>query len=279
MAGLLPKFPNSHYIIYLDNYFTSIPVFYAPKRNIGAAGTTRPSCTDFLALLIVLRKNWSTKLDWGTTVADIINGVLCIGWQDNNFVLGLSTVHTVHQASSWVTSKRNRPSETSTNANITREIFEDLPFMLLDIPTFIDGYNHNMNSVDLANQHRQPYDTQRIAFCTWIPLLHWILDQAAINAYKLATVGKTWLDDISAHLKFRRALYRKLLDYSKLIDPQLQLWKEPGPHNWVVRPVRQRCAMCSDKERLRKKLLAQHEDTCIEIFKEIANSQVKHPSK
>ena len=77
----------------------------------------------------------------------------------------------------------------------------------------------------------------------------------------------------------RRALYRKLLDYSKLIDPQLQLWKEPGPHNWVVRPVRQRCAMCTEKERLRKKLLAQYKDTCIELFKEIANSQVKHPSK
>jgi hypothetical protein len=280
MARLLPKFPNSHYIIYLDNYFTSIPLFsMLRKENIGAAGTTRPSGIDFPALLIVLRQNWPTKLDWGTTVADIVNGVLCIGWQDNNFVLGLSTVHTVHQASSWVTSKRNRPSETSTNANITREVFGDLPFMDLDIPTFINDYNHNMNSVDLANQHRQSYDTQRIAFRTWIPLLHWILDQAAINAYKLATIGKTWPDNISAHLKFRRALYRKLLDYSKLMDPQLQLWKEPGPHNWVVRPVRKSCAMCTEKERLRKKLLAQHKDTCIELFKEIANSQVKHPFK
>ena len=87
--------------------------------------------------------------------------------------------------------KRNRPLETSTNANITREVFGDLPFMDLDIPTFINDYNHNMNSVDLANQHRQPYDTQRIAFRTWIPLLHWILDQVAINAYKLAIVGNT----------------------------------------------------------------------------------------
>jgi hypothetical protein len=134
-----------------------------------------------------------------------------------------------------------------------------------------------MNSVDLANQHRQPYDTQQIAYRTWVLLLHWILDQAAINAYKLATIGRTWPKD--HHLEFRRALYRKLLDFSKLVDPQRQLWKEPGPHTWVVRPIRQRCAMCTEKERLRKKLLLQHKDTCIELFKEIANSKVKRPAK
>src|SRR5947199_2636083 len=37
MARLLPKFPNSYYILYLDNYFTSIPLFSMPrKENIGA---------------------------------------------------------------------------------------------------------------------------------------------------------------------------------------------------------------------------------------------------
>jgi len=28
-----------------------------------------------------------------------------------------------------------------------------------------------MNSVDLANQFRQAYDTQQIAYRTWLPLL------------------------------------------------------------------------------------------------------------
>src|ERR1700716_269373 len=147
MARLLPKFENSPYVLYLDNYFTSIPLFsMLQKENIGAVGTTRPLGIDFLALLIVLRKNWPTKLDWGTTIADIVNGVLCISWQDNNFVLGLSIVHIVHQASSWVTSKCNHPLETSTNASKTRAVFGDSPFILLGIPTFINDYNHNMNS-------------------------------------------------------------------------------------------------------------------------------------
>ena len=88
----------------------------------------------------------------------------------------LSTVHTVHEASSWVSLERNRPSTTSTNATISRKVFGDLPLKLLDILTWVDDYNHNMNSLDLANQHRQPYDTQQIAYRTWVPLLHWILD-------------------------------------------------------------------------------------------------------
>jgi hypothetical protein len=147
--------------------------------------------------------------------------------------------------------------------------------MDLNIPTWVDDYNHNMNSVDLANQFRQPYDTQKIAYRTWIPLLHWVLDQAAINAYKLATVGKSWRKDDSAHLEFRRALYRKLLDYSKLVERQL--WKDPGPHNWTERSTRQSCVMCCKTEKLRKKLLARYEG--IERFKGIATNKVKAPAK
>jgi hypothetical protein len=152
MARLLPKFPDSPYVIYLDNYFTSIPLFsMLRKENIGAVGTTRPQGLDFPVLLIVLHKNWSTKLDWGTTIVEIIDNVLCIGWQDNNFVLGLSIVHTIHEASSWVSLECNRPSKTSTNSAITHKVFRDLPSMSLNIPTWVDDYNHNMNSMDLAN--------------------------------------------------------------------------------------------------------------------------------
>ena len=136
------------------------------KENIGAAGTTRPSSMDFPALLTVLRENWSMKLDWGTTVAVVIDGVLCIGWQDSNFVLGLSTVYTVYEASSLVTSKCNHPGATSTNVRITREVFGDLPFKLLEISSFINDYNYYMNSVNLVNQYRQAYDIQKIAYQT-----------------------------------------------------------------------------------------------------------------
>ena len=59
MARFLPKFPNSHFVIYMDNYFTSIPLFSILwKENIGAARTTRPLEIDFPALLIVLHSKF-----------------------------------------------------------------------------------------------------------------------------------------------------------------------------------------------------------------------------
>src|ERR1700730_5468238 len=118
--------------------------------------------------------------------------------------------------------------------------------MLLDSLTWVDDYNHNMNSVDLANQLRHLYDTQQIAYRTWIPLFHWILDQAAINAYKLALIAGTWTKK-EGHLKFRRALYIKLLNYSIASKP----WTLPGPHMWIDRLKRQACALCQKRERLK----------------------------
>jgi|SRR6266536_912597 len=155
MARLLSKFPDSLYVIYLDNYFTSIPLFsMLRKENIGVAGIIRSSGIDFPVLLIVLRKNWLIKLDWGTTVAEIIDNVFYIGWQHNNFVLGLFIVYTVHELSSWVELERNRSSKILINSAIIWKVFGDLPLMSLDIPTWVDDYNHNMNFVDLANQYR-----------------------------------------------------------------------------------------------------------------------------
>src|SRR5205814_7553301 len=44
-------------------------------KNIGAVGITRPSGLDFPALLIVMCKIWSIKLDCGTYAA-VVNDVL-----------------------------------------------------------------------------------------------------------------------------------------------------------------------------------------------------------
>ena len=261
IVQLLPKFPNAHFVIYIDNYFTSIPLFsMLRKENIGAAGTSRPSGIDLLVLLIVLRKKHSTKIEWGTTIADIVDDVLCIGQQDNNFVLGLSTIHTVYEASSQVDSRRNRLGPTSTNARITKKVFGDCPFRILQILTQVDNYNHNMNSVDLANQHQQLYNTQRIAYQTWVLLLHQILDQAAINIYKLVVISGTMLETKSRHLNFWYEIYSKLLDFSK---PQIQ----GGPHNWIQCPQRQSCVMCIKREQLKKQLNKAQEQAGIEIFK------------
>ena len=138
--------------------------------------------------------------------------------------------------------------------------------MELEIPCFINDYNHHMNSVDLANQFRQVYDTQQIAYRTWNPLFYWVLDQAAINTYKLGVVGKTWT---KGHLEFQRSLCTKLLASYKIVKPQL--WRDPGPHNWVENSKRQYCAWCAKADEFKRKLLAQQEEAGIQVVKAISN--------
>jgi hypothetical protein len=86
------------------------------------------------------------------------------------------------------------------------------------------------------------------------------LDQAAINAYKIAVIGKTWPDDNHGHLNFQREIYSKLLDYSKP-------WIQAGPHNWIQRPKRQSCVMCIKREKLKRQLNKVQEEVGIEIFR------------
>lgn len=51
-----------------------------------------------------------------------------------------------------------------------RKVFGEEKRKDLAIPTFIDDYNHFMGGVDIADQLRTYYSTQRIALCSWYPL-------------------------------------------------------------------------------------------------------------
>ena len=61
---------------------------------------------------------------------------------------------TGHIPTEEITRNRKRPKKTSTNSIIVREVFDGQYRKELKIPTFIDCYNHYMNSVDVANQLR-----------------------------------------------------------------------------------------------------------------------------
>jgi hypothetical protein len=101
--------------IYIDNYFTSVPLFESLRRlEYGAVGTTRLHDRFPQALLKLKKEN--TKLEWNTLFAQVIDNTLCLAWQDNNIVLALSTIHTVYTANDFIARQRKRPAKTSTSA-------------------------------------------------------------------------------------------------------------------------------------------------------------------
>ena len=59
---------------------------------------------------------------------------------------------TGHVPTEEITRNRKRPKKSSTNSIIAREVFDGEYRKELEIPLFIDYYNHYINSVDITNQ-------------------------------------------------------------------------------------------------------------------------------
>jgi hypothetical protein len=212
VRNLALSLPRRGLAIYMDNYFSSVPLFTELRAcNFGAVGTTRPH-KEFLDELVKIKTQYTTKLEWNTLLARVVQDMLCLAWQDNNIVLALSNIHTVDRTEDFREKVRRRLAKTSTNGRIIRKVFADEPTKSLSIPCFIDDYNQYMRGVDLANQFREAYETYRPTSRTWWPLFYWLIDVACINAYRLYQL--TIKDSPLTHLQFRIKLYCKLLGYS-----------------------------------------------------------------
>ena len=261
------------YILYMDNLFTRVPLLRRLRAiDIGACGTTRRH-PEFPQFLLDLKEYCSKRLEWNTTAAIVVRkkvkveekeegedsqwesdsldpGVICYAWQDNNTVIACSTVHCAGTEHS-ITRSRRRPQITSTNGALVRKVFGEDVRKDLPIPLFIDDYNHFMGGVDIADQLRSYYTTQRITFRTWYPLFFWILDTAILNAYLIGRqlYGKAYMD----HKSFRLALWTSLFHYSQQVFSDRKLAEfhsnRPKPregleHRWVPLSKRTYCYCC-----------------------------------
>jgi hypothetical protein len=199
-------------IIYIDNYFTSIPLFSELRTcEFGVVGTIRPH-KDFPIGLKELKDRFSTKLEWNTLLAVIVQDIFCLAWQDKNIILALSNIHTVDKVEDFREKIRKHLIKIFTNSRIVRQVFGNNHQKELCISCFIDDYNHYMGGIDLANQYRETFETHRPTCRTWWPLLYWLFDIAYINTYRLYRLHIT--SRPFTYLQFRIELYYKLLGYS-----------------------------------------------------------------
>ena len=128
------------------------------------------------------------KLEQNILFTQVVDNTLCLTQQDNNVVLALSTIYTIHTANDFVTRQRKRLVKTSTSARIVRPVFGDNLIKELEIPIFIDNYNHKMGGVDIANQLRESFETHKATQRTQQSLFYWLIDVTVINSYRLYRV-------------------------------------------------------------------------------------------
>ena len=105
--------------------------------------------------LIKLKTKWSNHIAWGELYSCLSSNqkVLQLAWKDTQIVLFMTTLVDTHTT---VSRPRKRPNKKD---KWIKQAFGDQPFKRLEIPDFINMYNHLMNGVDQADQIRTYYHT------------------------------------------------------------------------------------------------------------------------
>ena len=160
--------------------------------------------------LTELKIKWSNHIAWGKLYGCLSpdQKVLQLAWKDSQIVLFMTTIV---DASTTVPRVRRRPNG---GDKWVKAKFGDQPFKTLDIPDFIDMYNHFMNGVDRADQIRTYYRMNRRVYRTWKPLWNFLFETTICNAALI------WMDQghstkkKGGHLKFRKKLASQLMAHS-----------------------------------------------------------------
>lgn len=183
--------------------------------NAGGRKKVKVAAEQIDQRLADLKLTHAAQIEWGTlyAVTSKDGQVMEFAWKDANVVLFISTVD---DGQSTKETARKRPPLTQTGARITRKVFGDEVVKTLRIPTFIFYYNLYMGGVDIADQLRSYFNTQRTHRKTWKPLFHFLLDTVLGNSYLLSSYRPT---DYRAtrqegHKQFRRDLRDALFDRS-----------------------------------------------------------------
>ena len=142
-------------------------------------------------------------------------------------------------------------------------MFGNEPRVELDIPEFIEEYNLWMCGVDIADQLRSYYNTERVHRKTWKPLFSFLLNTIVGNSYLLSTY-KAPLSErglrATSHLQFRRDLRDALLHASIRARKPIHSKKRKGTMDIVWRPVKEHqhkrlwkkqaiCSSCAEAKR------------------------------
>ena len=260
LTRLLPEYRTAGYNIFLDNYFTTLPLaLYLKNLGIAVTGTAKGD-PDWPILLMEMKNTWRTQIPGNFHAAIVQNEVLCSAWQDNNMVLALTTAYSARNSGDKILVLRKRPGKTSTNAAVMLPLFGDLTEKELEIPIVYHEYNQWMGPVDQFNQLVAYYCSQKRTQRVWMPLFHWLLDASACNSFGLwkTTVQKKHKDHKQFLLSLINDLIQEGVKDNDIVKEQLIRKRKAyvatnqkprtGPqvlgHSWVKRPTRQACIWC-----------------------------------
>ena len=211
LANQLPSKIQAFHV-YMDNYFSGIPLFkHLRSIGIGACGTVRTNTMQFPEDL----KTDKNKYNWNTTSGVIVDEVLALLWIDNTAVTMLTTIHELLGPEWKIKRDRRRPRINNVNKARVQDTWGNSHTKNIEILKVIDDYNHHMGGVDIADQRRMYYNTQIATRRNWFPLFFWLLDTAIVNSYLVCKTAGSKADHNDSRLELAWDLIKMAREMEK----------------------------------------------------------------
>jgi hypothetical protein len=253
LTQLLPK-QQQPYHLWLDNLFTNIKLLkYLCIKDIAATGITHTNSGIYKSLVELKAKDKKQDhLFWGyfEEIPDPSGQINQFAWKDQSLILSLNTAVTTPAI---VKSIRKKPR--AVDKKQARAPFGNSATKKLEIPEYYNQYNHNMNSVDIADHLRVGNKgLRRIKRpgSAWWALWQWLFNMVLVNSFKLSSGFKS-------QFEFRDSLIDGLLQTGSKWREQRPVRNRPteapsiqpktmarSQHCLQKRGINQECSQCKD---------------------------------
>ena len=139
VMGLMESFFNKGHTLYMDNYYTSVPLFEdLEERGALACGTVRSNRKGLPRDITDAQTEEIKGLKQGESVQQQKGTIACVGWKDRKMVYMLATT----------------PVSPTSNSEVERPVKVGNKWQKTAVtqPSIISDYNKKMGGADLSDQ-------------------------------------------------------------------------------------------------------------------------------
>ncbi len=282
-------FKSYDYVVFTNNFFSSVKLFKALKKEEIDACDTAKSSSEYSNQLLRLRLIFIKAKNWGLRAHMIVKDeVLCLVWQNNNVLQymiishdlsDLDELHLLDHWKRWNISSEFTILRFSNNLTVTSylsfivahsTLYYDWSDLMLSISLVTKKYNDNMKDSNENDQQRFYYSLHRRNNKYFWRLFEFLLEAAVLNSFKLHK-----LRDLIFKLKhkdFVLQLALKLtqnfydndhLQESKISIATLNMIYS-SEHHYIKLAKKTYCTLCSKLKRknytMKRKTLAEISD-------------------
>jgi len=182
VTDLISELPKRNYVIYIDNYFTSLRLLRKLKGDgIACTGTIRANRVEKAPLKPVekMKKEERGSYDYRT---DVNSGLVAVTWNDNSVVTVASNYHGVNPITSakrWSAAKKCEIS--------------------IDQPSLITMYNSCMGGTDQMDQNVNQYRITIRSKKWWWPVVKVVMCSRGGSASEVETHKNVYISS-SQHI-------------------------------------------------------------------------------